>query len=59
MYGDCASCGFPVSFEGFDEPVACPYCRTINQAISDSITPIVILGIVLGVLVLAKSKVTK
>jgi hypothetical protein len=28
---ECGSCGFPLSTEDINNPVACPYCSTVNR----------------------------
>lgn len=61
MYGNCVECGFPVLVKDAN-PVACPFCATIQKPISlpisdiptsSIITAVLIIG---GLFVLAKSR---
>jgi len=55
MTGDCASCGFPILLRG-QGSVACPFCATVNEP-ADSLTPLLAGLFLVGLLMLAKSKV--
>ena len=55
MYGNCGSCGFPISLKNASESVKCPYCETINTPVSgiSSSTGWVLLAVAaLGILIL-------
>ena len=58
MYGDCASCGFPILVTNATDSVKCPFCTTANTPISGTSISLgwVLLAAVVGVLVLAKRK---
>lgn len=59
MYGLCYQCGFPILVNS-NNPVSCPFCATLNQPITASVSPTSIfvgVAVLIGVMVLSKAKV--
>ena len=65
MYGNCASCGFPVHVRDAN-PVSCPFCAIKNQPVASPVgawietakLPIILAAIV-GIIMLVNSTKSK